>query len=64
MLDAVSFAVLVGGGLGIPAGSWTAAPRMIKALSRDYASLDARRSIAARDNIVAFMQTLLSGCRL
>ncbi|WP_227134750.1 inorganic phosphate transporter [Halorubellus salinus] len=42
-----SFAVLVGGGLGMLAGSWTSAPRMIKSLARDYSSLGPRRSIAA-----------------
>ncbi|MFB6095983.1 MAG: anion permease [Haloferacaceae archaeon] len=50
LLDAVSiplWAVLVGGGLGLLAGSWTGAPRMIKALSQDYSSLGPRRSIAA-----------------
>ncbi|WP_135664857.1 inorganic phosphate transporter [Halorhabdus rudnickae] len=40
-------AVLFGGGLGLLAGSWTGAPRMIKALSQDYSSLSPRRSIAA-----------------
>ena len=40
-------AVLLGGGLGILAGSWTGAPRMIKSLARDYSSLGPRRSIAA-----------------
>ncbi|MFB6281263.1 MAG: anion permease [Haloferacaceae archaeon] len=40
-------AVLVGGGLGLLLGSWTGAPRMIKALARDYSSLGPRRSIAA-----------------
>jgi len=40
-------AVLVGGGLGLLAGSWTGAPRMIKALSQDYSALGPRRSIAA-----------------
>jgi PiT family inorganic phosphate transporter len=39
--------VLVGGGLGLLAGSWTGAPRMIKALSQDYSSLDPQLSIAA-----------------
>lgn len=39
--------LLVGGGLGLLAGSWTGAPRMIKALSQDYSSLGPRRSIAA-----------------
>ncbi|NHN46349.1 inorganic phosphate transporter [Halostella sp. JP-L12] len=40
-------AALVGGGLGLLIGSWTGAPRMIKALSQDYSSLGPRRSIAA-----------------
>ncbi|WP_458187261.1 anion permease [Haladaptatus sp. NG-WS-4] len=39
--------VLVGGGLGLLIGSWTGAPRMIQALSREYSSLGPRRSIAA-----------------
>ncbi len=39
--------VLVGGGLGLLAGSWTGAPRMIKALSQDYSSLNPQLSIAA-----------------
>lgn len=39
--------VLVGGGLGLLVGSWTGAPRMIKALSQDYSSLDPELSIAA-----------------
>ncbi|WP_306061798.1 inorganic phosphate transporter [Natronococcus wangiae] len=38
--------VLLGGGLGILVGSWTSAPRMIKAVSQEYASLGPRRSIA------------------
>ena len=40
-------AALVGGGAGLLLGSWTGAPRMIKALSQDYSSLGPRRSIAA-----------------
>ncbi|WP_458186391.1 anion permease [Haladaptatus sp. NG-WS-4] len=40
-------AVLVGGGLGLLAGSWTGAPRMIKALAQDYSALGPRRSISA-----------------
>ena len=40
-------ALLFGGGLGLLAGSWTAAPRMIKAIAQDYSSLGPRRSIAA-----------------
>jgi PiT family inorganic phosphate transporter len=39
--------VLAGGGVGLLAGSWTGAPRMIKALAQDYSSLGPRRSIAA-----------------
>jgi len=39
--------VLVFGGVGLLVGSWTGAPRMIKALSQDYSSLGPRRSIAA-----------------
>ncbi len=39
--------VLGAGGLGLLLGSWTGAPRMIKALARDYSSLGPRRSIAA-----------------
>lgn len=35
------------GGVGLLAGSWTGAPRMIKALSQDYSALGPRRSIAA-----------------
>ena len=40
-------ALLVGGGLGLLLGSWTGAPRMIKAIAQDYSSLGPRRSIAA-----------------
>ncbi|WP_336135042.1 inorganic phosphate transporter [Natronomonas amylolytica] len=52
LFDTVDFAVplvalLFGGGLGLLLGSWTAAPRMIKAISQDYSSLGPRRSIAA-----------------
>ncbi|WP_101295251.1 inorganic phosphate transporter [Halegenticoccus soli] len=50
LLDQVAvplWALLVGGGLGLLAGSWTGAPRMIKALAQDYSSLGPRRSIAA-----------------
>jgi len=39
--------LLLGGGFGLLVGSWTGAPRMIKALSQDYSSLGPRRSIAA-----------------
>ena len=40
-------AVVVGGGIGLLLGSWTGAPRMIKAISQDYAQLGPRRSISA-----------------
>ena len=40
-------ALLVFGGLGLLVGSWTGAPRMIKAIAQDYSSLGPRRSIAA-----------------
>jgi PiT family inorganic phosphate transporter len=46
-VDVSLLAVLTGGGLGILVGSWTGAPRMIKSLSQDYASLGPRRSISA-----------------
>ncbi|UTF52714.1 inorganic phosphate transporter [Natronosalvus rutilus] len=39
-------AILTGGGLGILVGSWTGAPRMIKSISQEYASLGPRRSIS------------------
>ena len=39
--------VLLFGGLGLLVGSWTGAPRMIKAIAQDYSSLGPRRSIAA-----------------
>ncbi|ELZ18008.1 phosphate transporter [Haloterrigena salina JCM 13891] len=46
-LPAVSpIAVLLGGGVGILVGSWTSAPRMIKSISQEYASLGPRRSIS------------------
>lgn len=38
--------VLIFGGLGMLAGTWMAAPRMIKALTQDYSMLGPRRSIA------------------
>ena len=49
--------LLVGGGLGLLVGSWTGAPRMIKALSQDYSSLGPRRSIAALIPSFAIAQT-------
>jgi len=51
------WAILVGGGLGLLLGSWTGAPRMIKALSQDYSSLGPRRSIAALIPSFAIAQT-------
>jgi PiT family inorganic phosphate transporter len=39
--------VLVFGGFGLLIGSWTGAPRMIKAISQDYSALGPNRSIAA-----------------
>ncbi|WP_284006748.1 inorganic phosphate transporter [Haloarcula pelagica] len=39
--------VLLFGGVGLLVGSWTGAPRMIKAIAQDYSSLGPRRSIAA-----------------
>ncbi|RQG92712.1 anion permease [Natrarchaeobius halalkaliphilus] len=46
-LELPLIALLVGGGFGLLLGSWTGAPRMIKAISQDYSSLGPRRSIAA-----------------
>lgn len=40
-------AVVIGCGVGLLLGSWTGAPRMIKAVSQDYAQLGPRRSISA-----------------
>jgi PiT family inorganic phosphate transporter len=51
------FPVLIGGGIGLLVGSWTGAPRMIKALSQDYSSLGPRRSIAALIPSFAIAQT-------
>lgn len=39
--------ILLGGGIGLLVGAWTGAPRMIKAISQDYASLGPRRALAA-----------------
>jgi PiT family inorganic phosphate transporter len=52
LLDDVALGIpltglLLAGGAGLLVGSWTGAPRMIKALARDYSSLGPRRSIAA-----------------
>jgi PiT family inorganic phosphate transporter len=62
LLDDISFALpltllLLGGGLGLLVGSWTGAPRMIKALAQDYSSLGPRRSIAALIPSFAIAQT-------
>jgi len=45
--DIPLIALLVGGGVGLLVGSWTGAPRMIKAISQDYSALGPNRSIAA-----------------
>ncbi|MFB6191893.1 MAG: anion permease [Haloarculaceae archaeon] len=50
-------ALLFGGGLGLLVGSWTGAPRMIKALAQDYSNLGPRRSIAALIPSFAIAQT-------
>jgi len=55
--DVPLVALLVGGGLGLLVGSWTGAPRMIKALSQDYSALGPRRSIAALIPSFALAQT-------
>lgn len=52
-------ALLFGGGIGLLLGSWTAAPRMIKAISQDYSSLGPRRSIAALIPSFAIAQTAI-----
>ncbi len=49
--------VLLFGGLGLLIGSWTGAPRMIKAISQDYSSLGPNRSIAALIPSFAIAQT-------
>ncbi|MFB6236466.1 MAG: anion permease [Halopenitus sp.] len=53
-------AVLAGGGFGLLVGSWTGAPRMIKALAQDYASMGPRRSIAALIPSFAIAQTAVA----
>ncbi|MFB6167844.1 MAG: anion permease [Haloferacaceae archaeon] len=53
-------AVLLGGGAGLLVGSWTGAPRMIKALAQDYSSLGPRRSIAALIPSFAIAQTAVA----
>jgi len=54
------WALLVGGGAGLLLGSWTGAPRMIKALAQDYASMGPRRSIAALIPSFAIAQTAVA----
>jgi PiT family inorganic phosphate transporter len=49
--------LLLAGGVGLLLGSWTGAPRMIKALAQDYSSLGPRRSIAALIPSFAIAQT-------
>jgi PiT family inorganic phosphate transporter len=49
--------VLVFGGFGLLIGSWTGAPRMIKAISQDYSALGPNRSIAALIPSFAIAQT-------
>jgi PiT family inorganic phosphate transporter len=49
--------LLLGGGVGLLLGSWTGAPRMIKALSQDYSALGPNRSIAALIPSFAIAQT-------
>jgi len=56
-LELPLIALLFGGGTGLLLGSWTGAPRMIKALSQDYSSLGPRRSIAALIPSFAIAQT-------
>ncbi|AUX07805.1 phosphate transporter [Halalkaliarchaeum desulfuricum] len=53
-------ALLVGGGFGLLLGSWTGAPRMIKAIAQDYASMGPRRSIAALIPSFAIAQTAVA----
>ncbi len=63
LLDQVALplpALLVGGGLGLLVGSWTGAPRMIKALAQDYSSLGPRRSIAAMIPAFAIAQAAVA----
>ncbi|WP_193309806.1 inorganic phosphate transporter [Halorubrum halophilum] len=54
------WALLVGGGTGLLVGSWTGAPRMIKAISQDYASMGPRRSISALIPSFAIAQTAVA----
>ncbi|UWG51191.1 Phosphate/sulfate permease [Halalkaliarchaeum sp. AArc-CO] len=54
------WALLFGGGFGLLLGSWTGAPRMIKAIAQDYASMGPRRSIAALIPSFAIAQTAVA----
>ncbi|XVH30235.1 inorganic phosphate transporter [Haloferacaceae archaeon DSL9] len=63
LLDGVAvplWAILAGGGFGLLVGSWTGAPRMIKAIAQDYSSLGPRRSIAALIPSFAIAQTAVA----
>lgn len=51
--------VLTFGGIGLLAGSWMAATRMIKALSQDYSELGPRRSIAVLTPSFAIAQVAI-----
>jgi PiT family inorganic phosphate transporter len=62
LLDDVALGIpltglLLAGGAGLLVGSWTGAPRMIKALAQDYSALGPRRSIAALIPSFAIAQT-------
>jgi PiT family inorganic phosphate transporter len=54
------WAILAGGGFGLLLGSWTGAPRMIKAIAQDYSALGPRRSIAALIPSFAIAQTAVA----
>jgi len=56
-LDVPLIVLLLGGGFGLLVGSWTGAPRMIKAISQDYSSLGPNRSLAALIPAFAIAQT-------
>ncbi len=49
--------VLLFGGVGVMLGAWMGAPRMIKALARDFSSLGPRRATAALIPAFAIAQT-------
>lgn len=51
--------IVFGGGLGMLLGSWTGAPRMIKAVSQDYAQLGPRRSVSALTPAFILAQTAI-----